>query len=144
MVNEIPPGRRSSTDDNELSAGPPEAEQSSVALQTPDPSASSLASAHNSAVLGINQAERNGALDVPSFTIPDADMVNMMDAPHLEFLSPHSLGSPMWNLPFFYASSPQPLTSLVTEALDTSQTFPGYVYGNSTLGEGHSDTNETD
>lgn len=143
MVNEIPPGRRSSTDDNELSAGPPEAEQSSVALQTPDPSASSLASAH-SAVLGINQAERNGALDVPSFTIPDADMVNMMDAPHLEFLSPHSLGSPMWNLPFFYASSPQPLTSLVTEALDTSQTFPGYAYGNSTLGEDHSDTNETD
>lgn len=143
MAREFTPGRQASTDDNELPAGPPEAGQSSAALQTPVASASSLASAHG-AVPEISQAEGAGALDVPSFAIPDADIVNMLEAPQLDYLNPHYLGSPMWNLPFFFVSSPQPLTSLAAGALDTSQTFPGFAYDNTALGEYLSGVDEPD
>lgn len=144
MVEGIPPGCPTSADDNELSAGPPGAELSPAALHNPVVSTSSLVSAHNAVADSINQAEGIEALDVPSFAIPDAGIVDMMDAPQLDYLNPHYMGSPMWNLSFFFVSSPRPLKSLVTGDSDISQTFPCFVYDNSALGEYLSGVNEPD
>ena len=112
-----------------------------MALQTTDASASSLVSAY-SPPLDVNHAAGAEALNVPSFTIPDADIVNMMNAPQFDFLNPPYLGSPTWNFPFFFASSPQPFSSQLSEDFDTSLALPGFVNDNSALGKDLNDVSE--
>lgn len=128
------PGLQSNAHNVGLLTESTEDEHSSAALQTPDASASSLVSAHSTAI-DINQAEVTTASDVPNLTIPDADIVNLMNTPQLDFLNPHHLGSTTCSFPYFFAPSPQSLTSLLSEDFDTSQTFSGFVNDNSVLGK---------
>lgn len=134
MAEETPSGLRSNAHDFGIATESTEAEQNSAALQTPDASASSLVSAQ-SAAADINHAEVTTASDVPSLTIPDAGIVNLMNMPQLDFLNPQYLGSPTCSFPYFFVPSPQSLTSLLPEDFDTSQALSGFLNDNSALGK---------
>lgn len=132
MAEENPSGLRSDTHDFGLPTESTEAEHSSAALQNPDASASSLVPVHTTAI-DIDHAEVATASDVPNLTIPNADVVNLLNAPQLDFLNPQYLGSPTCSFPYFFVPSPQSLTSLLPEDFDTSQALSGFVHDSTAL-----------
>lgn len=136
MFEEVPSDPRSSTDGVRLSAGNTEVEQSSMALQPPCATAPPLVSAGDPAT-DTYDAQGTNTSDVPDFTILNADIVNMLNAPQLDFVDPQYLGSPAWNIPFFFASSsnPQPLAPVLPGDFDTFQAFTGSENDDSVVGK---------
>lgn len=134
MLEHIGPGFEPGTDVVRSPAGDTVVQQSSTAVRTPDASAPSLMSA-DEPVINIHDAPGTNASDVPDFTIPDADIVNMMNAPQLDFVDPQYLGTSTWNFPFFFASSPQPMASVLPGGFDASEALPSIVNDDSSLGK---------
>lgn len=120
-----PPGLQADKNDLGSSIDLAGAEESPTALQTPGTSASPLASAR-SPVPDVNHTGVISASDVPNFTIPDSDMVNLMNTPQLDFYNPHILGTP--SFPFPWTSSLPLSTGLGFEEFDNTQVMPDVVH----------------